>query len=80
MFGFRSDLLFQKRGLFASDLFFEFLNVEKHDPRAVIGLAVILNETLIRERRRQRLLTHEVQSLPKTVNFFSTSIIEQQAP
>ena len=79
MFGFRGDLFFQKRGLFTSDLFFEFLNVEKHDPRAVVGFAVILNETLIRERRGQRLLTHEVQILPKTVNFFATSIIEQQA-
>ena len=75
---FRSDLSREKGFLLPFDLILEQLDVEEHDPRAVVRLAVVLHQSLIRDRGGERLLAHKLQFAPQTVELSPARLVEQK--
>ena len=75
---FCGDLGREEGFLLPSDLFLEQLDVEEHDPRAVVRFAVVLHESLIGDWGGERLLAHKLQFAPQSVDLRPARVVEQE--
>ena len=76
---FRSDLSRHKRLFLLLYLLLELLNVEEHNARAVVRLAVVLHESFIGYWGGERLFADKFQFAPQPVDLRSARIVKQES-